>query len=143
MYIPKYFKLYELLPKEFYEGNKHKGDRLWAMFDDRILYTQDRLRLRYGPMICNDWHWGGYNQYRGWRPFDCKIGAYLSQHKFARAIDSRSTKVSSEEIRKDIRSNIWHEDFKYITCIEDGVSWLHISCQNWDKKEKGLLIIRP
>ena len=36
-----------------------------------------------------------------------------------------------------------HEDFKYITCIEDKVSWLHFDVRNWNKKEDGILVVNP
>ena len=130
MYKPKYFELYEWLPKDFYYANIDEyGNRLWLMFDDRILRTYDKLRERYGRIIMNDWWWGGNNQYRGWRPFDCLIGAKLSQHKFGRAGDGIFTK-SAEEIRQNILKNEYDNDFQYISVMEKDVSWLHIDCRN-------------
>ena len=58
-YIPKYFVLQEWLPKDFYNQNKGLGDKLWLMFDYRILWTYDKLRKRYGKIIINDWLWEG------------------------------------------------------------------------------------
>lgn len=137
MLIPKHFNLYEWLPKGFYYANISKyGNRLWLMFDDRILWTYDRLRERYGRIIMNDWYWNGNNQYRGWRPFNCPIGAKLSQHKFGRAGDSIFTQPA-EEIRQDILGNEFDNDFQYITVIEKDVEWLHIDCRN----EGGIKVI--
>ena len=47
IYKPRYFKLYELVPKEFYELYKD-NPYAYYIFDPRILVTADRLRKRYG-----------------------------------------------------------------------------------------------
>ncbi len=130
MYIPEHFILQEWLPENFYFANiSQYGDRLWLIFDNRILWTHDQLRKRYGRINMNDWLWGGHNQYRGWRPFDCPIGAELSQHKFGRAGDSVFTQPT-EEIRQDIMRHQNDDEFQYIAVIEKDVNWLHIDCRN-------------
>lgn len=130
MYIPKHFDLFEWLPESFYLDNiAHYGDMLWVMFDDRLLWTYDQLRKRYGTITLNDWYWGGTNQYRGWRPFDCPIGARLSQHKWGRAGDGVFLQPA-EETRQDIMKNQNDDEFQYIVVIEDSVDWLHIDCRN-------------
>ena len=138
-YIPKYLKLHEILPRDTYfilEGRHHIG---WQLFDPRILWTADKLRETYGPMYVNNWFWGGNNQWGGWRPGDCPIGAEWSQHKFGRALDPKFKNASAEEVRADIKANKWPVAFQYITCIEENVPWNHISCQNYD----GLLLVTP
>lgn len=141
MYKCDYFKIYELVPKAIYEAtptNKHH--RLWGLFDDRALVTLDRLRTRYGKTTVNDWHWGGGNQYGGWRPGDCPIGSELSQHKWGRAFDPKFQDVSADEVRDDILND--PDDFtsEFITCIEMGVSWMHFDVRNWSK---GILKVYP
>ncbi len=144
MYIPEHFKIYELVPKDIYNSTPEtKRANLWFLFDDRTLYTQERLRLRYGKMICNTWYWGGRHQYRGWRPQDCVFGSRLSQHKRGAGIDSCPQETSVEAIRRDISDDPWHEDFKFITCIEEGVSWLHFDTRNWDKTKNGIFVVKP
>ena len=148
-YIPKYFKLYEWLPVYFY--NKWEpvyGEGLWELlFDKRILITGDRLRERYGVMVMNDWQWRQLdqyvNQYRGYRPLDCSIGAKLSDHKKGIALDAKFKNYSVDEIREDIKKKPFDKTFEYITCIEEGVSWLHASCRERDKVKNGIQIIRP
>lgn len=143
MYIPKKFELYEWLPKDFYNSNiDHYGDRLWLMFDNRLLWTYDQLRKRYeryGKIIMNDWFWGGNNQDRGWRPSDCATGARLSQHKFGRAGDGIFT-LPAEEIRQDIMLHQNDDGFKYISVIEKDVDWLHVDCRNLGFN-KGIVLI--
>lgn len=138
IYIPKFFRLWEVLPKEFYQGHAGKGDKLWFLFDSRILHVADQLRSVYGKMICNTWYWGGGNQYRGYRPIDCGIGAEFSQHKFGRALDLVPIDVSVDRVRDEIILN--RKDWSRITAIELEVNWLHIDCRNWDGD---ILLIKP
>jgi len=141
-YIPEYLGLHEVLPQDtylYYEGRREKA---WRLFDPRILWTADRLRELYGPVYVNNWFWGGPNQWGGWRPGNCPKGAKFSQHKFGRALDLKFKNTTAEEVRADIRANNDRPApgaFRHITCIEKGVSWLHIDCRNYD----GLLIVTP
>ena len=147
--IPKreYFRIEEFLPRDFYDKYKGKGERLWLIFDDRALWTIEALRKRYGKIILNDWLWRKNdpraNHYRGFRTFDCKVGASLSQHKFGRALDSFPLEAGVEKIRKDIIDNPDEDEFKFITCIEMDVSWLHFDVRNWDRNKYGILKIKP
>lgn len=143
MYIPEHFKLYELFPEDFYKQNKWRGNDLLWLFDDRVLWTLDQLRERFGPVYLNNWYWGGKHQYRGCRPFNCEIGAEWSQHKFGRAGDPVFAEAEAEEVRQEILANPYNLEFEYITCIEMDVSWLHFDVRNWDKAKNGILKITP
>lgn len=144
MYIPEYFKLYEVLPKEFYDATYPVyGDKLWLMFDDRGLRTLDAIRIAYGPIVLNNWFFGGNNQLRGWRPMQCKTGAKISQHKFGRGFDFKPVNCTVETIREDCKTNPWEKCFQLITCIEDDVSWFHMDFRNYDKLKEGLKVIKP
>ena len=130
MYIPKNFSLKEFLPKDFYEEMYPKyGNRLWLIFDRVGLQTVQQLRDTYGKMLCNDWPYGGKNQYRGYRPPSCKIGAPLSQHRFGRAWDLIPLETPLETIRQHILEGRWPT----IRGLELNVSWLHIDFRNSDK----------
>ncbi len=143
IYKPKKFELYEFLPKDFYEAQKHLGMKLWLMFDIRVLITSQRLRDRYGRMVMNDYHWGGVNQERGFRLFHTPTGASLSQHKFGRAADSKFKDVTAEEVRADVKKHPEKETFEFITCIEMNISWFHFDTRNWDKQRSGILKVYP
>lgn len=146
---PDKFQLYEWLPEMFYmKFYPVYGENLWWMLlTYKIRYTAHKLRQRYGPMTMNDWKWRkgdpNKNQYRGYRPLDCKIGAKLSQHKVGNALDAKFKYVSSDQIRSDIIADPYHEDFKYITCLELNISWLHADCRPYDKKTHGILRVYP
>ena len=147
MFKPKNFEIYELVPDYIYKQYQFKSYLLWNAFDDRMLYTLDRLRKRYGKMIMNDWYWRKKdplaNRYRGWRDPKCEIGAIISQHKFWRAGDPVPMEVTAEEIRQDVLYSPFHEDFKYITCIEANVGWFHFDVRSREKEKDGILIIKP
>ena len=144
MFKPDHFQLYEVFPGWFYNANSVRyGDGLWRVFDERLLWTMDNLRKRYGTLVANDWKWGGHNHNRGWRATDCPIGAYLSQHKLGNASDMKPVHTTAEQIRQDILNDPFCPDFKHITCIEMGVSWLHVSVENHNKKHLGIKLVYP
>jgi hypothetical protein len=126
LYIPKYFTLQEVLPPEIYNPMLPVKDKLWGIFDQRILIAADQVRERYGKMICNTWYTVGCFRYRGYRPADCDVGAKLSQHKLGCALDLGPVELSPEEIRTDLKKH----PIEGITRIENGVGWLHIDCAN-------------
>ena len=144
IYKPDHFELYEVLPEFLY--NEHfasRGDKLWGIFDERLLKTMDKLRDRYGPLVANDWKWDGQYHNRGWRATNSFIGATFSQHKYGRAMDMQPVNTTAESIRQDILHDPTHIDFKDIMCIEMNVSWLHISVQNWSKRFVGIKLVYP
>jgi hypothetical protein len=154
MYKPDHFELRELLSEHYWKTMwPLYGDRLWQIFDERLLITMDRIRKRYlCPFIANTWfknsltiaykyrEWSGYRDHTS--PDIEKEGSEnygnISQHRFGRAVDMLPTGLTAEEIRIDILNSPNHEDFKYITAIEKGVSWLHIDVRNHDKQAHGI-----
>lgn len=134
MYKPKHFGLKELLPQTFYNTNYKKYDgKLWyILFDERLLMTIDNIREKFGKMIVNDWAYGGNNNYRGYRPLKCKVGATLSQHRFGRACDLIPQETTANEIRDYIITNQNKEPWKHIGGLEMGISWLHIDIRARD-----------
>ena len=117
------FAWYELVPRDYYQMFKNKPAYFNNLFDDRVLVTLQQLRAQFGPTTVNDWQWGGGNQYRGWRPFNCSIGAKNSQHKFGRAIDCSFKNFTADEVRRYILNN--PHEFPHIRALEGKVSWLH------------------
>ena len=126
---PRYFQLEEFVPKSLFELEDH--EKLWLCMDGRVLWTGDKLRMRYGPMIANNWHSGGPFQNRGFRAWELNLGARLSQHRYGRALDLDPEKVTAEEIRQDILKHPDLDEFRYIRCIEEGTNWLHFDVRNW------------
>ena len=140
-YTPKHFSLQELVPQ--FMWLKHRQDKLLRMIDSRLLWTMDRLRELYGPVYVNNWHWGGNNQFSCLRPFDCAVGAALSEHKFGRAADLKFKRINADEIRQHVLADPYREEFKFITSLELGVSWFHFGVSNYNKNEHGVLTFTP
>jgi len=141
MYIPKYLQLYELIPYSLYQDEPHH--KLWGLFDDRVLITADALREKYGPITVNNWYTGGHNQYCGYRPLNCGVGAKWSQHKFGRALDCHfRPDVDIDGMRKYIIASKSKNDpvSRYITCLEMNVSWLHFDVRYHTSPDPILLV---
>ena len=142
-YIPNFFKADELVGPEIYDQLGGNLNKICLLFDNRLLWTADQLRRKYGICIINDWQQGGNFSESGLRTFDTLTGAKWSQHKFARALDGKFKETDVNEIRKDILDDPFNDRFKYITCIEMKTSWLHWDTRNWNKKKNGILKIYP
>lgn len=156
MYIPKYFSLEEFFSEEFlYDHGKH--EKLWRLMDERLLWTADQLRKRYGTMILNDYKWRGRNQLRGYRSVKdlldkyhviqsgqvrAEFSTFTSQHCFGRALDAKFSKYRVGDVRVEILAEQDREEFQFITAVEMDVSWLHIDVRNWDKKVNGILTFK-
>lgn len=139
MFIPDNLELYEILPEQFYKDNYPiYKERLWMMFDYRLLLTYHHLRRRYRTAVLNTWYWGGRHQYRGWRPWNCKVGAKFSQHKFGRAFDIIFKYNTTDQVRNEILLSPHAIPFKFITGIEMEVLWLHVDCGNRNRHEAHL-----
>lgn len=138
-YRPIHFKLEELVPANIYAA---RGERSIELLDWRIVYSLDCIREFLDiPLTVNTWLWQGQTQYRGFRPpnSESSQGAPLSQHKFGRAIDFVSKKMSAEDMRqKIVQAN---RLFPYITYMEDEVNWVHIDCRQSDKR--GIHLFKP
>ena len=125
-YTAKHFKVQELVTP--YAFQRLGSDALMLM-DDRILIALDTVREVFDkPITVNNWHIGGGFTQRGWRD-DSETGAKFSQHRFGRAVDFDVSGFTAKDAREVILEMWPHSDaLKYITRMEDGVSWLHIDC---------------
>jgi hypothetical protein len=166
-YGPRHFKPQEIFTKETVKQFSNDGSwgrdavidpAIWRLMDARVTWTMDSLRDHFGSMISNDYLWGGKNQFRGYRPIHeilhksdfckknsmkAKVGSLTSQHCFGRANDSKFKNASAEEVREDIRKNPRANRYKYITFIEDDVSWLHFDVRHWNARQSGIFFWSP
>lgn len=127
MYRCEHFKIYELVPREYYEGySEHK---LWLLFDDRALKTLDALRNQYGRITINTWKSGGQYNESGLRSAGTETGAVFSQHKFGRAFDAKFKDAPVGVVRKDCIDKRY-DCFLLVSAIELGVKWFHFDTRN-------------
>jgi hypothetical protein len=98
--------------------------------DRRALEGLQWLRNTLGhPLKVNDYFHGGAFQNSGLRPFNVKVGAQFSDHKFGRAWDVKCEHLTPDEIREHIiKHELFLTEANYITNIEEGTAtWTHIS----------------
>jgi len=126
----KYFKTYELVPKEIYES--HTEDEILAMFDPNLLIVIDRLRADLGKAITiNNWFTGGRFSQRGLRT-DHSVGAKRSPHKIipeigqnvCRALDFDVSGMPARFVRDNLQKNA--QKYPEIRRCELDVNWVHI-----------------
>lgn len=139
-YHPKHFELEELVPPETF---KLLGEKAWWLLDTLILWTIDQMRERYNrTFTVNNWKSGGPFDERGWRPATTKEGKDHSQHRYGRAIDGDVEGMPADEVRADILTHPDDPAFQYITCLETGISWVHLDRRNWNREKNGILQVK-
>lgn len=148
MYIPRHFRVEELVWPEFHAEHRHRGRALFMAFDARALLTLDRLRERYGPLVVNDWLWGGEFRLSGLRPLGSGVGAALSQHVFGRAFDCKFRQAAAPEVRAELLAGRLRgpgQVFEHVTRVEDfpGMGWFHFDTGNHDAARDGILVVTP
>jgi hypothetical protein len=125
MYTCKFFEIEELVHPQVFQD---RGYKAWMLLDKGLLMAIDRLRERFGPMIINNWKFGGERKWSGLRNPDCPDYSQYSQHTFGRAFDILFTETSVDDVRRYILN---HEDeFPEIGGVELNTSWLHIDGRN-------------
>jgi len=105
-----------------------KENSIWFINPDMILFAQWLKEQTGSTVTINDWAFGGGYQFSGLRPFDCKTGAKMSQHRFGNAIDIKVEGWDAEDLRNLIREN-WkflHDKFGLTTMEKDTPTWLHV-----------------
>ena len=128
MYKPEHFGIKELVPKDFYDKYKSRGDNFLfqVVFDERLLRLIDIVRKEFGSMTICDWSLGGASNYRGFRPPDSTVGAALSQHRFGRAVDMIPKDISPGHMRKKIIEDQNSDKWKVVGGLEMDITWFHI-----------------
>lgn len=104
-------------------------------------------------IIINNWHTGGVNQFRGYRPPNCTEGAKESQHRHHNAFDCDIIIVFTDGTRKEADYNEIHAVIQDnetefmangVTTVEDvsiASTWLHTDFR-WTGLDK-ILIVKP
>jgi hypothetical protein len=169
-HAPRHFREEEWFSEWVCKKNTRNGKirkQIWRLVDSRITWTADALRDYFGPMYMNNWFWGGDKKGRGYRDpreiidYDflyrtrgiltdpvidhvkTSYSSFSSQHCSGRALDATFKGIKAEEIREDIRKNPKARRYRFITCVEDDVSWLHADVRNWERSQSGILFVKP
>lgn len=124
--------------------SQYGANSIWFI-DQRIITIAQLLRDISGkPVTINNWLTGGYYKESGLRRPATNTGAYLSLHKFGKAIDPKVKDLVVPEVHHLIHA-FWPR-FKEagLTTIEDLAltpSWTHMDCRQTNLKE--ILIVKP
>ena len=158
-YIPQHFSIEELLPPPVFLPDtfrtvyQQQPEKLFRLFDYRVLVTLDRLRKRYGPCTVNNWHffdasaWNDLSvhmfRFSGWRPEDCEEGAIFSEHKRFRAMDCKFRQVTPSEIWDDMLADVSAAEFEYIKRIEafSSMTWFHFDMGHTGRYDRAIKVI--
>ena len=119
------FIIQEFVPRRVWEVWREKS--IWFINPNMILFVQWLKDQTDSTVTVNDWCFGGSYEFSGLRPFDCKIGAIMSQHRFGNAIDIKVKGWTAEGVRNLIRDH-WkflHEKFGLTTIEKNTPTWIH------------------
>ena len=120
------FIIQEFVPRRIYEVWGQKS--IWFINPNMIRFCQWLKDQTDSTVTVNDWCFGGSYQFSGLRPFDCKIGASMSQHRFGNAIDVKVKGWDAEDVRNLVRKNfgVLNDMFGLSTIELDTPSWVHV-----------------
>jgi hypothetical protein len=140
-YKCKHFQPQELVDTETFNKWDKTENGIWFLFRPEALITLDNMREYFNsPITVNNWAIGGESQCRGFRPFSEPTGAKYSQHRLGNAFDCDIAGHTADEVREEILKNPDHDAFKFINCLEIGISWLHFDTRNIQKR---ILLVQP
>jgi len=136
MYMPKYFKITELVNPILL--NKIGTETAWKLFDEQLLKAADQLRIKYGVIFVNK----GELKDCGLRDWTSPTGAKYSAHKFGRALDAHImaieklglSKVEKIKMYNKIRRELMLDPQFNCLNFEDNISWLHFDTFNRPKR---------
>jgi hypothetical protein len=163
MKVSANFDIREFVPKATWD--KWKERSIWFIRKEVIelaefyksfflsYYQKSDANIVNVLIVVNNWHTGGTNQNRGYRPPSSTVGGTESQHRFGNAFDcdiiivyKNGTKKEADykEIHKIISDNYSQFRAKGLSTIESlqhAPTWLH-SDLRWTNSDK-LLIVSP
>lgn len=133
MYTTDYFEIAELVTPKHLEMFTER--QLWRMLDERILRAIDLLRQDLGPIVVNNWKYGGELDDCGLRLPSFYPHPSPSQHLSGRAMDIHPVEYSP----KDTRTVILENEIRYrpfISRVEANTdTWVHIDICNSESED--------
>lgn len=136
----RYFGIQELVSPAAYEA---RGERAWELLDPRVVVL-DELREAFGPIVVNDWAWGGGFTQSGFREPESRVGADFSQHRFGRAFDLKPRDIVASELHRRILADAdrWRAvGITGLEAMEATPTWVHVDLR-WPR-ESGIWVFQP
>ena len=131
IYIPNYFKAYELVDKDTFD---RLGAQSFLLFAPEALIMLDDLRVYFGvPITVNNWFTGGPFSRRGFRTLLDELAVNPkstghSAHQTGLAFDFDVEGMTAEDVRGHIIADKDSPRLRNITRLEAGTSWVHADC---------------
>lgn len=126
------FFIEEFVPKSTYDK---WGDKSRQFIVPQIISGCQLLKdLTGNSVVVNDWLFGGQYNFSGYRPPDCKEGAFESAHKRGLACDIKVKQKngewwSGEQTRNFIVSH-WDKFKVFFSTMEENTpTWCHVDCR--------------
>lgn len=139
IYTARHFVIQELVSPEVYEA---RGEQSWQLLDVYLVITLDQLRDEFGPIVVNNWHFGGNFKYSGLRPLTGGVGAQFSQHRFGRAADCKPQAITPQEMHAHILANqAKFPHLRVLEAIEATPSWVHVDVRNHSRPD--IWVVNP
>jgi len=157
MRISKNFDIREFVPKETWD--KWGVKSVWFI-DNRIPLLAQGIKeflvkcyVNKDPNIVdvqlnvNNWHLGGQQQLKGYRPPTCTIGGKESQHRFGRGFDADIILVYKNGTKKEVPVAEIHGIIKAnwsvfkslglttIESVKDAPTWMHFDIRDTGMEE--------
>lgn len=134
-----FFEIEELVHPDIFETF---GERSIHFLDPAMLRTIVAIRKKFGPIVINDWMWGGNFKFSGLRPMDSTVGAKYSMHKYGKAADCKSEKYTPAEMQEFILANPHcFPDLRRMENVSHTPTWLHIDTAN--TTDSGIVLFKP
>lgn len=136
MRLSEHFYLWELVPPTTYA--KYRENSIWFI-DLRVITILELIRKVTNQRITiNDWYWNGSYKYSGYRPPDCRVGSWESQHRFGRGFDIKIDKFTIQEVHdllQNSEADFLRSGLTAIEKIELTPTWTHIDLRYTDLSE--------
>jgi len=126
MKVSNNFILQEFVNPDIY-NHPAIGARCIDWLNCELIPTVQLLRDEMGPLLINDWEWGGNYVDSGLRVFNDNQYSQFSSHKGGNAVDIKPQKVSCAELYYRILNN--QHKYPHISRLENieyTPTWVHV-----------------
>lgn len=138
----------------FFDVREFVSPEVWRLFgpkaamfvDKKTVAITNLLREVAGPIIINDWMFGGKFVASGFRERKQRVGGEYSQHRLGKASDNKSKRYTPAQMLELILKNPLPFYEAGLTRIEDldfTPTWLHLDCADVEIEPGAFLIVKP
>lgn len=138
------FELKEFISQETWDKYHEQSYQFVSYFQVNLAHLV--LKLANKAVYINTWSYSkNGNNYRGYRPPNCKVGAKFSLHKTSDALDFNVEGMTTRDVHKLIFDNhkaFWDIGVRRIEHAAHTVTWVH--CDNKETPgQTKILVFKP